>query len=65
MRAARFLYVEYGDGEREYYDLRLDPFELRNLAARLSRRRLAELHRELTAMERCHGAGRCWRAMHL
>lgn len=65
MRAARFLYVEYGDGEREYYDLRLDPFELRNLAARLSRRRLAELHRELTAMERCHGAGQCWRAMHL
>ena len=25
MRTPRFLYVEYNDGEREFYDLRTDP----------------------------------------
>ena len=33
IRTRRFTYVEYDDGERELYDLRRDPYELRNLAA--------------------------------
>ena len=36
MRTPRFLYVEYDDGEREFYDLQTDPYELDNLAASLS-----------------------------
>ena len=32
LRTARYLYVEYTDGERELYDLRSDPYELRNRA---------------------------------
>ena len=32
MRTQQFLYVEYADGEREFYDLRRDPFELHNIA---------------------------------
>ena len=32
IRSPCFLYVEYKDGEREFYDLRGDPFELDNLA---------------------------------
>jgi N-acetylglucosamine-6-sulfatase len=65
MRTNSFLYVEYADGERELYDLRIDPFELHNVAGRLSPRRLTRLHAELRALERCHGAKACWKAMHV
>ena len=65
MRTAAFLYVEYSDGEREFYDLRTDPFELHNIAGSLSPQRLARLHSELRALEGCHGGQACWRAMHV
>ena len=65
MRTQRFLYVEYNDGEREFYDLRQDPFELHNLAGRLSLTDRVLLHTELLAMEQCHGGLACWNAMHL
>ena len=32
LREKRWLYVEYRNGWRELYDLRRDPYELRNLA---------------------------------
>jgi N-acetylglucosamine-6-sulfatase len=64
MRTPQFLYVEYKDGEREYYDLRSDPFELDNLAPYLDPSTSAQLHAELVAMERCHGGSQCWAAMH-
>ncbi|MGH2891785.1 MAG: sulfatase family protein, partial [Solirubrobacteraceae bacterium] len=63
MRTARFLYVEYQDGEREYYDLRRDPLELHNLAARLSAGRLARLHQALASIEHCHTGRTCFKAM--
>lgn len=31
LRTERYLYVEYRDGSRELYDLRSDPFQLRNM----------------------------------
>ena len=65
MRTDAFLYVEYADGEREFYDLRADPFELHNIAGRLTRRELTRLHAELRALERCHGGRACWAAMHV
>jgi N-acetylglucosamine-6-sulfatase len=65
MRTPRFLYVEYADGEREFYDLRSDPFELHNRAARLTRPQSALLHSELRRLKRCHGERRCWTAMHV
>jgi len=65
MRTTRFLYVEYADGEREFYDLRSDPFELHNRADRLPRSQLGLLHAELQRMTRCHGEQRCWNAMHV
>jgi arylsulfatase A-like enzyme len=64
IRTRDSLYVEYVTGEREYYDLRRDPFELDNLAASLPPARLQRLHRALAAIERCHGARQCWRAQH-
>ena len=62
IRTAHALYVEYSTGEREYYQLRRDPFELSNLADRLSPARARRLHRTLAGVERCHGARACWRA---
>ena len=65
MRTPWFLYVEYADGEREFYDLLRDPFELHNLAADLTSSQLALLHSELTRLEHCHGGRQCWAAMHV
>jgi N-acetylglucosamine-6-sulfatase len=65
MRTPGFLYVEYGDGERELYDLRRDPFELHNVASTLSRPERKLLHRELRTLERCHGSHACWAATHV
>ena len=65
MRTRAFLYVEYDDGEREFYDLRADPFELHNLAAALTPPQVRQLHRELLAMKHCHDGAACWRAMHV
>jgi N-acetylglucosamine-6-sulfatase len=65
MRTHRFLYVEYKDGEREYYDLKEDPFELYNLADSLPPTRLAMLHWALSGIEHCHTATACWNAMHV
>jgi arylsulfatase A-like enzyme len=65
MRTPRFLYVEYADGEREFYDLRRDPFELHNLVGELTSSQLPRLHAELSRLERCHGGPRCWAAMHI
>ncbi len=65
MRTNTFLYVEYNDGEREFYDLKTDPFELDNLAGSLPSDELAVLHADLSAMENCHDGGSCWQAMHV
>jgi N-acetylglucosamine-6-sulfatase len=65
IRTGQFLYVEYKDGEREFYDLRGDPYELDNLAASLSPAELAALHTNLSQLEQCHGSAACWSAGHL
>ena len=64
IRTPTFLYVQYDDGETEYYDLQTDPFELHNLSADLSERTLLRLHAELARLQSCRGA-QCWTAMHV
>ena len=64
MRTHGYLYVEYADGELEFYDLRRDPFELHNIASSLTLQQLTLLHTELLALEHCHGPG-CWSATHV
>jgi arylsulfatase A-like enzyme len=55
LRTPRYAYVEYLWGARELYDLRRDPYELRNLAGRSPvQRRLA---RRLAKLRGCAGAG--------
>ncbi|HZE05612.1 MAG TPA: sulfatase, partial [Solirubrobacteraceae bacterium] len=65
MRISTFLYAEYRDGQREFYDLRSDPYELHNAAAALTSQQRTRLHRELTAIRRCHTGTACWAAMHV
>lgn len=65
MRTPRFLYVEYRNGEREYYDVLQDPFELHNVAGRLTLLRRSALHAQLAALERCHTGTACWAAGHV
>jgi arylsulfatase A-like enzyme len=59
IRTKDFLYVEYRDGGREYYDLRHDPDELHNIAGELTAARLRSLHAQLGPLTRCEGAARC------
>jgi N-acetylglucosamine-6-sulfatase len=65
MRTDRYLYVEYADGEREFYDLENDPYELHNLAPDLSASQLATLHDDLARLENCHTGDSCWAAAHV
>lgn len=65
MRTPRFLYVEYSDGEREFYDLRADPLELHNIAGSLTPVQLGLLHTALMAMKQCHTGPACWVASHV
>lgn len=57
LRTRDSLYVEYADGEREFYDRRVDPHELDNVAGELPEWRLARLSTALHAMKTCVGAG--------
>jgi N-acetylglucosamine-6-sulfatase len=65
MRTGRFLYVEYKDGEREFYDLGADPYELHNIADSLSPAQVDALHTELARLQGCHGESGCWAAAHV
>jgi len=56
------LYVEYVNGEREYYDLTRDPYELNNTFDALRPLRRLQLRAMLGALEACHDAITCWRA---
>jgi N-acetylglucosamine-6-sulfatase len=62
MRTPTALYVEYDTGDRQYFDLTHDPYELHNVAATLSATRLAKLHSLLEALANCHGAAACQHA---
>jgi arylsulfatase A-like enzyme len=45
IRDENYTYVEYATGEREYYDLRADPYQLTNAYASLAETRKAALHK--------------------
>jgi arylsulfatase A-like enzyme len=65
LRTRSYLYVEYRDDEREFYDLRTDPLELHNTFSRLTLPQLGQLHTELTQLEDCHTGPSCWAASHV
>jgi arylsulfatase A-like enzyme len=55
VRTANELYVEYGNGDREYYDLVRDPHQLANAIGRVAPARRAELQSMLAGLIRCAG----------
>ncbi len=59
LRTRTATYVEYHDGEREYYDLRRDPEQLHNAYGDLTATERARLSARLQQLVSCHGAARC------
>ena len=56
IRTRRHVYSELGTGERELYDLRADPFELRNVAGSASYATVRQgLAARLSELTRCSG----------
>ena len=62
LRTRHMTYVEYANGDREFYDRRHDPYELHNRAAQLSPARRARLSAALARYRGCHGASDCFAA---
>jgi len=65
IRMSDSVYVEYGDGETEYYDLTKDPDERNNTVAMLSAAQTKSFHKTLTAIKGCHNSMDCWAAQKL
>ncbi len=55
LRTATYKFVEYGNGEREVYDLQRDPDETINLTSRLPRAWLAQLSKIVHDLGHCSG----------
>ncbi len=65
LRTDDALYVEYDDGQIEYYDLIRDPLELHNAASELLPAKRRQLHDALRANKECRGEAACWEAQHM
>jgi N-acetylglucosamine-6-sulfatase len=59
LRTSSALYVQYKDGAREYYNLKKDPYELRNVYVSLPPKVKAALQKEIARLERCHNTPAC------
>jgi len=65
LRTTTYTYVEYDNGEHEYYDGTTDPYQLNNTYAGLPSSRKATLHANLDALKNCHTNASCWAAGHV
>ncbi len=59
IRGSSWVYVEYADGEKEYYDRATDPDELHNVYAALPADQKASLHAMVSGLQNCHDAASC------
>jgi arylsulfatase A-like enzyme len=53
IRGEDFIYVEYDNGELEFYDLIADPYQLENIANQIDPQILAQLHTRLEQLKYC------------
>jgi arylsulfatase A-like enzyme len=65
IRMRNAVYVEYQDGETEYYDLTLDPFEQNNTASTLSPTQVELFRYTIRQIKNCHNAAECWTAQRM
>lgn len=56
LRTATYQYVEYGNGERELYDLTRDPYQLQNVFALAAPAFVDQLSTWLALLSRCEGS---------
>jgi N-acetylglucosamine-6-sulfatase len=56
LRTKNYLYVEYKTGEHELYDLRKDPYELKNMYATAPPEITQRLEAQLDALRQCSAA---------
>jgi len=56
LRTSTHIYVVYGDGEKELYDLKNDPYELRNIVASADRKLVSQFDAWLSEYRKCAGA---------
>lgn len=56
IRGEDYVYVEYANGEIEFYDLINDPYQLENISGKLSQATLDTLHAKLEALKYCSGS---------
>lgn len=56
IRTQTLSYVEYITGEKEYYDLKADPYQLQNLAAKMDPKILAQLSARVKELAACKAA---------
>ena len=59
IRTTSYTYVEYANGEREYYDRINDPNMLNNSFKTLDQARVTELHNAVQALKTCKGQSSC------
>jgi arylsulfatase A-like enzyme len=57
LRSGPYVYTAYGDGDRELYDLSVDPYQLENIAASAPQSLLDDLEARLDALAACGGTG--------
>lgn len=56
IRGEDYVYLEYANGELEFYDLTADPYQLENLAGRLSATMLNTLRQKLEVLKTCEAS---------
>jgi arylsulfatase A-like enzyme len=63
LREGSYVYTAYGDGDRELYDLIVDPYQLDNIASSADGAQLADLEARYRALATCgEGGTRCQQA---
>ncbi|HEX6915279.1 MAG TPA: sulfatase, partial [Chitinophagaceae bacterium] len=60
LRFQNLLYVEYETGEVSCYDLKNDPYELKNIAPTMPADMKQKLHGIVAAAKKCGGKNSCW-----
>jgi arylsulfatase A-like enzyme len=56
LRTAVYTFVQWGSGDRELYDLKADPYQLENLAAKADPALIQRLFTRLAELSKCKGA---------